>query len=114
VLQGLPSIIQFTLIFFIPESPRWLGKSPSFRSLLDADIMCPTVDKGRDQEAIAVLTKYHCGGDSGDPLIQFEYEEIKAALALEAEAAAVTWMSLFKTPGNLKVRMRSQQLNLLC
>jgi len=84
VLQGLPSVVQVLLIYFIPESPRWL------------------VDKGRDQDAIAVLTKYHCGGNSDDPLIAYEYEEIKAALALEAEAASVTWTSLFKTRGNLR------------
>jgi hypothetical protein len=84
-LQGLPSVIQVLLIFFIPESPRWL------------------VNKGRDEEAIRVLGKYHCGGDMQDPLIAFEYQEIKAALALEAEAKQITWISMFKSRGNLKV-----------
>lgn len=64
---------------------------------------CHTVSKGRDTQAIAVLTKYHCGGNSDDPLIQYEYEEIKAALAIEAEAAQVSWLSLFKSRGNLRV-----------
>ncbi len=88
LLQGIPSLLQFFLIMTIPESPRWL------------------VAKGKDEQAIAFFTKYHCNGNSDDPLIAFEYEEIKAALALEAEAkGASSWKALFTTRGNLR-RMR--------
>lgn len=87
-LQGVPSIIQFCLIFFIPESPRWL------------------VDHGKDEQAIRILAKHHCGGNFDDPLVQYEYQEIKAALAAEKEAnASTSYKSLFTTRGNLK-RMR--------
>jgi len=88
VLQALCPIIQLTFIWFIPESPRWL------------------VDRGRDEEAIHVIRKHHCGGNGDDPLIEFEYQEIKEALRLEKEAKnSSTYLSLFKTKGNLK-RMR--------
>ncbi|ORX38020.1 general substrate transporter [Kockovaella imperatae] len=87
VLQGLPSIIQMLFIFFIPESPRWL------------------VSKGREDQARRVIGQYHCGGDMSDPLIQFEIDEIEAAIELEQQARSVTWISLFRDPGNLK-RMR--------
>lgn len=41
-----------------------------------------------------------------DPLVQYEFEEIKAAIALDREVAAnVGWLSLVKNPGNRK-RMR--------
>jgi hypothetical protein len=41
-----------------------------------------------------------------DPLVQYEFEEIKAAIAFDREVAAnVGWTSLFKTPGNRR-RMR--------
>jgi len=88
LLQGLPSLVQFFLIYTIPESPRWL------------------VDHGYDDRAIAFFTKYHCQGNSEDPLIDFEYQEIKAALALEKTVKnSSTWKPLFATRGNLK-RMR--------
>ncbi|WWC92059.1 uncharacterized protein L201_007013 [Kwoniella dendrophila CBS 6074] len=88
LLQGVPSAIQLFLIFFVPESPRWL------------------VDHGKDEQAMRVITKHHCGGDSNDPLAAFEYNEIKEALRLEKLAnKSSTYWSLFKTPGNRK-RMR--------
>lgn len=88
VLQALAPTIQLVFIWFIPESPRWL------------------VDHGRDEDAIHVIRKHHCGGDSDDPLIEFEYQEIKEALRLEKEAkASSTYISLFQGKGNLK-RMR--------
>lgn len=41
-----------------------------------------------------------------DPLVVYEFEEIKAAIAFDREVAAnVGWLSLIKTPGNRK-RMR--------
>ncbi|KAH7107183.1 hexose transporter [Auriculariales sp. MPI-PUGE-AT-0066] len=88
LLQGLPSVLQVFLIFLVPESPRWL------------------IAKGRDEEAIRTLAKYHADGDVNSPLVQFEYNEIKEALRLEEEAQqAVSYLSLFSTAGNLR-RMR--------
>ncbi|OCF77461.1 hypothetical protein I204_01449 [Kwoniella mangroviensis CBS 8886] len=88
LLQGLPSAVQLLLIFFVPESPRWL------------------VDHGRDEQAIKVITKHHCGGNSDDPLVAFEYNEIREALRLEKAAnKSSTYLSLFRGSGNLK-RMR--------
>jgi hypothetical protein len=86
VLQGLPSLLQLFLIYTIPESPRW------------------NIDHGRDDAAIAFLVKHHCNGDADDPLVAFEYNEIKTAIALEKEAKdSSSWKSLFATPGNRRV-----------
>ncbi|KAF9787904.1 hexose transporter [Thelephora terrestris] len=84
-LQGIPSILQLALLWFGPESPRWL------------------MSKGREAEALQVLAYYHADGNKEDPLVQFEYEEIKAAIDLDrAVADTVGWMSLINTPGNRK------------
>ncbi|TFY79603.1 hypothetical protein EWM64_g4410 [Hericium alpestre] len=80
--------IQIFFIWFMPESPRWL------------------VSKGRDAEALRILAYYHARGNEKDPLVEFEYGEIKAADKLDHEVNAnVGWLSLVKTPGNRK-RMR--------
>ena len=85
VLQGVPSALQLCLLWFGPESPRWL------------------VSKGRDVQALQVLAYYHADGDEQDPLVKYEYEEIKAAIDLDrAVAASVGWISMIKTPGNRK------------
>lgn len=88
LLQGLPSIFQMALIWFIPESPRWL------------------INNGRVEEARRFFSKHHCAGDETDPLVEFEMQEVQTAIQLEREAAkGSTWASLFKGRGNLK-RMR--------
>ena len=85
VLQGVPSVLQLVLLWFGPESPRWL------------------VSKGRDAQALQVLAYYHADGDEQDPLIQYEYEEIKATINIDRTvAASIGWTSLIKTPGNRK------------
>ena len=84
-LQGLPSVLQLCLLWFCPESPRWL------------------VSKGRETEALHVLAYYHADGNKEDPLVQFEYGEIRAAIDLDkAVAASIGWVSLINTPGNRK------------
>ncbi|KAG6838933.1 hypothetical protein C0991_007192, partial [Blastosporella zonata] len=68
-LQALPSVLQVCLIWFCPESPRWM------------------VSKGKDAEALKTLAYYHADGNEQDPLIRFEYEEIKAAIEFDREVA---------------------------
>jgi len=87
-LQGLPSIAQILFIWFIPESPRWL------------------LSKGREADARSILGYWHANGNEEDPLVQYEFEEIKAALEFDRTVAAnIGYKSLFSTVGNRK-RMR--------
>jgi sugar porter (SP) family MFS transporter len=87
-LQCLPSIAQVCLIWFAPESPRWL------------------VSKGRNEQALKTLAYYHADGNEDDALVQYEFEEIKAAIELDRHVAStVGWKTLFATPGNRR-RMR--------
>jgi len=84
-LQALPSLFQIALIWFSPESPRWL------------------VSKGRNEQALKTLAYYHADGNEEDPLVQYEFEEIKAAIELDRQVAqTVGWKTLFATPGNRK------------
>jgi hypothetical protein len=77
-------VLQIFLIWFVPESPRWL------------------VSKGRDAQALKTLAYYHADGDEDDPLVQFEYQEIKAQIEFDRSVASdVSYKSLFTTPGNL-------------
>ncbi|KAJ3739943.1 hexose transporter [Lentinula detonsa] len=87
-LQGLPSVLQIFLAWFLPESPRWL------------------VSRGREEQALNTLAYYHADGNPEDPLVQYEFNEIKAAIEFDSNVVAnIGWKSLFSTPGNRK-RMR--------
>lgn len=46
ILQGLPAMVQICLVWFMPESPRWL------------------VSKGRDAQALQTLAYYHADGNA--------------------------------------------------
>lgn len=61
-VEAIPAFLFFTLLFFIPLSPRWL------------------VAKGRIAQASGVLKK--CGTDTGS--VEEEIEEIKSSLEQEA------------------------------
>ncbi|GBE89812.1 Lactose permease [Sparassis crispa] len=85
LMQGLPSVLQVILIFFAPESPRWL------------------ISKGKDSEGLRTLAYYHADGDEQDPLVQYEYQEIKAAINIDRQASKnIGWKSLVATRGNRK------------
>ena len=59
--------------FLIPESPRFL------------------INKGREDEALAFLVKYHGNGNPEDELVRFEFEEMKQTLVLEQVAVGTSW-----------------------
>jgi len=81
--QAAPSVIQLIFIYWIPESPRWL------------------ISKERNEEALAMLGKYHANGDINDPTVQFEYAEIKETLRLEVlYRKTSSYLDFFKTKGN--------------
>ncbi|KAH8702744.1 general substrate transporter [Phaeosphaeriaceae sp. PMI808] len=83
ITQALPSLIQLSFIWFIPESPRWL------------------ISKERNEEALNILGKYHANGDINNPTVQFEYAEIKETLRLEFQYQKnSSYLDFFKTKGN--------------
>ncbi|EMC96871.1 hypothetical protein BAUCODRAFT_34267 [Baudoinia panamericana UAMH 10762] len=83
LLQILPSAYQLALIWFCPESPRWL------------------VAHGHEERAKAILIKYHGNGDPASPLVDIEFAEIKEAIARDAEANT-TWREVFRSRTNWK------------
>ena len=54
----------------------------------------------REEEALNILAYYHGNGDRHHPLVEYEFDEIRTALAMDKEAEAVGWLTLVKTPGN--------------
>jgi len=86
LVQGVGPVLQACLIWFVPESPRFL------------------VSKGLESHAVKILTQYHAnGGDEQDPLIRFEMAQIRHALHVEREVSErSTFFQLWSSPGNLK------------
>jgi hypothetical protein len=66
---------------FLPESPRWL------------------VSKDRDDEAFAILTKYHAEGDASSVLVQAEMAQIRSTIKIEMEHSKQSWLDMFRTKG---------------
>ncbi|RPA83703.1 hexose transporter protein [Ascobolus immersus RN42] len=81
ILQAAPAIVMISFVFWVPESPRWL------------------ISVDRHEEALAILTKYHGGGNAQDELVLFEFEEIKETIALESQLSKGI-SELWATKGN--------------
>ncbi|CAM1500635.1 Fc.00g097970.m01.CDS01 [Cosmosporella sp. VM-42] len=83
LLQGIPAIIQLFLIWFVPESPRWL------------------ISKGRGKDARDLLVKHHGNGDERNALVELEYQEIKESIESDSTVKSKTgWLDLVRTAGN--------------
>jgi sugar porter (SP) family MFS transporter len=83
LLQMLIPCVQMVGTFFIPESPRYL------------------VDRGRVEEARAVLMKHHGGDDPRNaPLVNLELSEIQIAISHDKSNEEVTWRTFFQTKAN--------------
>jgi glucan phosphoethanolaminetransferase (alkaline phosphatase superfamily) len=65
----------------LPESPRYL------------------VSKDRDDEARAILVKYHAEGDANSLLVQAEVAQIRETIKTEMEVSKQSWMELLQTAG---------------
>ncbi|KAH8593223.1 MFS sugar transporter-like protein [Bisporella sp. PMI_857] len=81
VLQVIPSFVQMALIFFLPESPRWL------------------IIKDRREEASKILAKYHAEGDESSIFVKAEIAQIETTLQIEREVSKQSWMDMVRTPG---------------
>ncbi|ESK94080.1 hexose transporter [Moniliophthora roreri MCA 2997] len=94
LLQVLPSLMQITFIFLLPESPRFL------------------ISKGRGEEAFAILAKYHAEGDVNSEFVKAEYVQIEKTLQLEQETAHRNWKELLATSGMRKRMLVGSALGL--
>ncbi|KAG9126654.1 hypothetical protein FRC07_002594 [Ceratobasidium sp. 392] len=81
LLQALPSFIQISFIYFIPESPRWL------------------ISKGWKEDAYDILVKYHAEGNCDSEFIKAEFAQIESTLKLEQENMKRSWKEMIATPG---------------
>ncbi|ORY71664.1 general substrate transporter [Pseudomassariella vexata] len=82
LLQMSPSIFQVSLIFFLPESPRYL------------------ISQDRHEEALKILVKYHGEGDEASEFVKAEMAEIKTTMSIEMDFAKRSWLDMVNTAGN--------------
>lgn len=82
IFQLAGPVVVIAATFDMPESPRFLMK------------------KGKTEEAIAILAKYHANGEVEDELVQYEILEIQNALEAENANKQVSYFDFFRTGAN--------------
>ncbi|CZT49711.1 related to transporter (major facilitator superfamily) [Rhynchosporium secalis] len=80
-LQLVPSMVQLLLVFFLPESPRYL------------------VSKDRREDAFKILAHYHSEGDQNSLFVKAEIAQIETTIKMEMDASKQTYLDLFRTAG---------------
>ncbi|KAK4234950.1 quinate permease [Achaetomium macrosporum] len=77
-IQIIPAVILGALILLFPESPRWL------------------IDHGKPDLGLQTLAQLHAHGDTSDPWVQAEFQQIQDAITYEHEHEAKSYAELFK------------------
>ncbi|EMT72400.1 general substrate transporter [Fusarium oxysporum II5] len=70
IIQVVPATIILCGVWFIPESPRWL------------------MSHGKEEQARAVLIKYHGDGNPESAVVKLELDEMRASIEYQAEIEA--------------------------
>lgn len=86
----IPSLLQIAIpvgvipaVLLIPESPRYL------------------ISQDRTEEARAILTRFHAGGNHQSLLVEFEMNEMEHSIKIDINnAASTTWLDLIRGKGN--------------
>ena len=65
IFQCVPAFLVICIVWFLPESPRWL------------------LANERDDEALEFLTRYHGGGDPNHPVVELEWKEFKDSISTD-------------------------------
>ncbi|KAJ9483415.1 hypothetical protein VN97_g9995 [Penicillium thymicola] len=76
-------VLQLIGLCFVSESPRWL------------------VSRGRKEEGLAILARYHANGDKNDELVQDEFYQICKSINAESDKSCRRWSTFFATRSNL-------------
>lgn len=58
------------------------------------------MNKDKTEQALAVLTKHHGGGDENNATVQFQYREIKETIQADRLNKKTSYMDFLRTKGN--------------
>ncbi|XP_020675104.1 probable inositol transporter 2 [Dendrobium catenatum] len=77
-IAGVPALLQFILMAYLPESPRWLYR------------------KGKEEEAIAILHKIYPSNEVGNEIQELK-ESVEAEVREEGTSEKINLLKLIKT-----------------
>jgi hypothetical protein len=58
------------------------------------------MSQSRKHEALEILAKHHANGDSTDPLVQYEFQEIETALSIESSQEKTSYLDFLRNKAN--------------